>query len=60
MKTKISAMIFAIIQIGSSQPGPGPIQPPRKKAAAIPETTNISRYSASRKEPKRVPPYSVW
>ena len=50
---------MAAIQIGSSQPGPGPIQPPRNIAAAIPETTTISMYSTSRKEPKRIPPYSV-
>ena len=50
---------MASIQIGSSQPGPGPIQPPRNIAAAIPETTMISMYSTSRKLPKRMPPYSV-
>ncbi len=50
---------MASIQIGSSQPGPGPIQPPRKTAAAIPETTMISMYSTRRKLPKRMPPYSV-
>ena len=60
MKTNISARIFSSIQIGSRKPGPGPIQPPRKKVTAIPEITNISMYSAIMNEPKRMPPYSVW
>ena len=60
MKTNISVRILTSIQIGSRQPGPGPIQPPRKKVTAIPEITNISMYSASMYEPKRIPPYSVW
>ena len=59
MKTRTRPSIFASIQIGSRKLGPGPIQPPRNIAAAIPETTRISMYSTSRKEPKRMPPYSV-
>ena len=59
MKKKISARILASIQTGRASAGPGPIQPPRNNAAAMPETTNISRYSARRNEPKRMPPYSV-
>ena len=35
MKKKTRPSILASIQIGSSQLGPGPIQPPRNIAAAI-------------------------
>src|SRR4029453_1609017 len=56
MKTKIRARILTSIQIGSSHPGPGPIQPPRKNEAAIPEITNISKYSAIANQPYRTPP----
>ena len=46
MNTNRSAKILTSTQIGSSHPGPGPCQPPRKKVTAIPEITNISMYSA--------------
>ncbi len=37
----------------------GRCQPPRNIAEAMPLTTIISMYSAMKKEPKRMPPYSV-
>ena len=46
MNTNRKPKILTITQIGSSQPGPGPCQPPRKKVTATPEITNISMYSA--------------
>ena len=52
-------MSLSIIQSGASATGPGPCQPPRKQAAAIPEITITSMYSAMKNEPKRMPPYSV-
>ena len=47
----ISGIAATFFLGGWHGPGPGPIHPPRKNAAAIPEMTNISKYSAIANEP---------
>src|SRR5512140_2527821 len=37
----------------------GAVQPPKKSVAIIAETTNTFTYSAKKKNPKRMPEYSV-
>ena len=59
MKKTTTANIFRTIQSGSSPLGPGPIQPPKNIAAAMPAITSMFMYSAMKKEPKRMPPNSV-
>src|SRR5215211_8372147 len=59
MKKNTPSDSFMSIQSGPSATGPGPCQPPRKQAAAMPEMTTISMYSAMKNEPKRMPPNSV-
>ena len=59
MKNTTTASIFRTIQSGSSPLGPGPIQPPKNIAAAIPAITSMLMYSAMKNDPKRIPPNSV-
>src|SRR3954453_16245169 len=59
MKKKRKKKIFTSTQIGPSQSGPGPCQPPRKNVTASAETMIMFMYSAMKNEPKRMPPNSV-
>ena len=59
MKKKTPSDSLRSIQSGPSASGPGPCQPPRKQAAAMPEMITTSMYSAMKNEPKRIPPNSV-
>ena len=47
------------VERGPEPGGPGPCQPPRNVAVAIPANTIMCRYSAMKNEPKRMPPNSV-
>src|SRR4051794_12358866 len=59
MNSTMKNNILSTTQSGSSPAGPGPCQPPRKVAVAMPAMTIMLMYSAMKNEPKRMPPNSV-
>src|SRR3954447_19524228 len=59
MNSTMKNNILSTTQNGSSPAGPGPCQPPRKVAVAMPAMTIMLMYSAMKNEPKRMPPNSV-